>query len=696
MMNLTYTRTAAAVLCALASSSVVFADQKSSTVELLDTIKVEGQELNPAMTPIETGQLSPGRESGDALRDLLGVSGSRMGGHGTDVSIRGQSQTRINVLLDGAYVHGGCPNRMDPPTAYAATGNYEEVTVIRGVQTLEYGGGGSGGTILFERVTERFDGDESYRGEVEAGYRGNSNTTELLLDVAGGNEIGFARYITSYADARNYEDGDGNEVRTAYTEEGRSLILGYTPSDSTRAEFTYEEQRTDDLLFPGAGMDSQFADNDTLRFKFDTEDIGGPFTRLRFEAYNSEVEHEMDNFTLRPAGMRLLRAPSTSDTLGGRIVAELESEIGLWKFGIDTQRNDREAERLNDGAGTVNSVLWPGVEIDQTGVFAELTHALDERNRVTGGLRYDYVVSDVDDDRANFVPTNPMGPAVFLSPNDLYLTYYGVQAERETDHNVGGLLRYERDFASKRGTVYVGVSRSVRNADATERFMASNNPMSARNRWVGNPDLDPEKHHQLEVGLVLHGNDWDAEGSVFYNDVSDFILRDRDTVVGDRATIYRNIDATLFGGEAKLAYRFSPNWRGEIGLAYVRADNDTDDRAIAQTPPLEGLVGLEYTRDRWVAGGRLRAAARQTRVDTESSTGIEGDGLDVQKTPGWGVLDLYANYEVNDRFSIDIGMDNVFDNDYAQHLNRSNSFDPDQVQVDEPGRSAWIKVSTTF
>ena len=128
----------------------------------------------------------------------------------------------------------------------------------------------------------------------------------------------------------------------------------------------------------------------------------------------------------------------------------------------------------------------------------------------------------------------------------------------------------------------------------------------------------------------------------------------------------------------------------------MRAENDTDDRAIAQTPPLEGLIGLEYSRDAWIAGGRVRAAARQTRVDTESSSEVEGDGLDVRETPGWAVLDLYANYEVNDSVSIDIGMDNVFDRDYAQHLNRSNSFDPDQIQVDEPGRSAWVKVSASF
>jgi iron complex outermembrane receptor protein len=38
----------------------------------------------------------------------------------------------------------------------------------------------------------------------------------------------------------------------------------------------------------------------------------------------------------------------------------------------------------------------------------------------------------------------------------------------------------------------------------------------------------------------------------------------------------------------------------------------------------------------------------------------------------------------------------VFDKNYPQHLNRANAFDPTQVQVNEPGRSAWLKVKATF
>ena len=89
----------------------------------------------------------------------------------------------------------------------------------------------------------------------------------------------------------------------------------------------------------------------------------------------------------------------------------------------------------------------------------------------------------------------------------------------------------------------------------------------------------------------------------------------------------------------------------------------------------------------------MRAAAEQTRVDDDPMT---GSGLDTGETPGWAVLDLYGRYRISDRVSLDVGVDNLFDKEYAQHLNRSSAFDPTQVQVNEPGMSAWIKVSARF
>lgn len=683
--NLTRYTLLSALICSTATQA------QENKYDILDPVDVTDTSLQPAMSPVKTEKMTFGRESADILRDIPGVSGSRMGGHGTDPTIRGLSQTQINVLLDGAYVHGGCPNRMDPPTAYAPVGTYEEVTVIKGMQTLEYGGGGPGGTILFERVTERFENDESIRADFEAGYRGNHNTKEVGVDVAAGNQLGFARFIASHTDADSYEDGNGNEVRSAYEETSKTLILGYTPSDDTRFEVSYEQMRTEDLLFPGAGMDSPKADNDTIRAKFNTTEAFGPFQAFKAEVYQSEVEHVMDNYTLRDKNpmMPKMRAPSTSDTLGGRVIGELDSSIGRWKMGIDVQNNERDAERINDTAGAINSVMWPGVDIKQAGIFAELNHQLNKNNRIITGLRYDHVTSDAS--RADIDP--PMMP---LSPNALYAIYYdGAQAKKVTDNNIGGLFRFEHDLTGTSTTLYGAISRSVRTPDATERYIASNG-MTPGARWVGNPTLDSEKHHQIEIGAQTVIAGWDMEASIYYNDVSDYVLRDRFIAPGNNATIYRNIDATLIGGEINLTRQFNNNWSSSFGIGYVHAENDTDGRAIAQTPPLEGIVSIDYKNADWKLGSRIRAAAKQSRVDTQSQTGIDGQGLDFDKTAGWGVLDFYGNYFFNDKVSIDFGVDNIFDKNYAQHLNREDASSGDQFRVNEPGRSAWLKVSASF
>ena len=46
--------------------------------------------------------------------------------------------------------------------------------------------------------------------------------------------------------------------------------------------------------------------------------------------------------------------------------------------------------------------------------------------------------------------------------------------------------------------------------------------------------------------------------------------------------------------------------------------------------------------------------------------------------------------------ALDAGIDNLFDKAYANHLNRANAFDPVQVQVNEPGRSFWARLTATF
>jgi iron complex outermembrane receptor protein len=217
--------------------------------------------------------------------------------------------------------------------------------------------------------------------------------------------------------------------------------------------------------------------------------------------------------------------------------------------------------------------------------------------------------------------------------------------------------------------------------------------------WVGNPDLDPEQHHQLELGYTRDAGAWDTAASVYYNDVSDYILRDRahnqDGILqGNNATIYRNVDAELYGFEMEAGIRWASYWSSRATLAYVHARNSDDSRPIAQMPPLNGTVSLEYTRGDWNLGGLVRAEARQDRVEDDPFT---DSGQDAGKTPGWGTLDLFGRYEGTEHVSLAAGINNVFDRNYAYHVNSEPSpFDPNAVQVNEPGREYWLRLSASF
>lgn len=682
MMQLTYKNTIGLLNFTIACSISLplFAAELTElpTVTVESLTEIDREEFNS-----EENQYLP-IDGGRYLRDITGVSGIRMGGHGIDPMIRGQSETRLNILFDGAYIHGGCPNRMDPPTAYSNIDTYDKVTVIKGSKSVLYGGGGSGGTVLFERETDAFSIDKPWRGKVGGGYNGNSQAKHFFADVAAGNQTFFARGITTYDDADNYTDGLGQEIRSAYHNKTGGFILGYTPNSTTRLEISSEVIREKDMLFAGASMDSPQSDNDIIRLKFTQ-------AQLNFEIYQSDVEHVMDNFSLRPlTGTMKMRTDTTSKTQGGRLSNDFVLNDAMITLGVDLQKNTRDALRV---AGMPNvamptteqSLIWPHVELQQTGFFAESLHVFNEVDNLKLGIRYDRVSS-----QANQATQTVAG----MSANDLYQLYYGKLAEKHEENNFSGFISVERALDAER-SLGLTLSRSVRTADASERFIASNNKIAAM-RWIGNPDLAPEKHHQIELTFKQPY----LATNLFYNQVSDFILRDRahgqSTILQqDNATIYRNVTAQFYGIETESNWQITPELSTGLAVAYVHATNTTDERALAQIAPLEAVFNFNYQQLNWGMNTILRLNAKQTRVDDDNTI---GSGIDAGKSSGFGVLDIAGFYRVSQSVELKLGIENLLDKAYAYHVNRANvdPFNPEAVRVNEPGRSFWLNAVMTF
>lgn len=662
----------------------------STTTFAADTLVIDIKSSKKVPSPNEVTPLAAERsavlpaDGGDFLKQLNGVSGSRFGGRGIEPIIRGQSQTQLNVLLDGAYVHGGCPNRMDPPASYAALETYEKVTVEKGVQTLQHGSGGSGGTVLFERDTRSIlNPAGGWSGKASATTMSNGVKHDVSADVTKATQQGYARVFTQDREAGNYKDGDGKEIRSSYQHKQAGIVLGITPTANRLLEYSYENNDFADALYPGASMDSPKESGTIQRLKYQDK-LEGKISTVDAEVYSSNVDHLMDNYSLRSQTGMKMAVPTTSDTTGGKLA--LKSTVGKTEitYGVNVQNRDRNATMKNMSMPStpVTNLMWPGATTDQTGLFAEAATTVGTTDKLKYGLRVDQVKAAAS--KANTV-------AGGRTANQNYTAIYGYGASDKEETNIEGLLRYEKPLDDTT-TAFAGASRTVRTADETERFI-SKWGATAPDRWVGNPNLKPEKHNQLDLGVSQQHGKVRWTGTVFADKVDDFILRDKVASGAQAGTqIYRNVDGEILGAELGTETKVTDKLRLSGDIAYVKRTNTTDDRPIAQTPPLNGKLQLDYNGGQWSGGTRVRFATGQNRIDTKMVGATE-----VGDSAGYGVVDAYGRYSLNKSTKLRFGVDNLLDKTYAEHVSRRNlDLGGTLERVNEAGRSAWLKLETEF
>lgn len=678
--------------------------------QIMDEIIVVGTRMQkPTLSTTVPKNIDgpPSADAGDYLRNIPGVTSGRMSGHALEPVIRGQSRSQLNIVSDGAFLEGAGPNRMDTPASFTDIETADVVTVHRGYQSVQYGSGGSGGTILVDHYAPTFDPGQNVKGRVDGGYESNGNIYSAGGNVSARADNFYMRLNSHLMDAGNYEDGNGRSVRTSFKVYGGSAEVGYS-DDLTLINFGISQEETRDTLFPGAGMDSPEGSGTIVRGKLRHElDNGGVFEAVKVDIYRSHAYHMMDNFSLRDRSMMFRRSELDAYTTGGKIATDLQVMTTNISIGADVKHVNHDGLRLGNNMDRTNvtaiqSVLIPDATIRDIGIFAEAVSPLSDSATVKIGLRYDHVKSSAGKvDQRNTLVMMGMMP---MSANMLYSNYYGTTATSQTDNNFGGLVRLEYDLTDD-AAVYLGVSRSNRNANTVERYMASimgnvtsSTGVVTNNSWIGNPNLDPEKHTQFDVGFGIRKDDWTALVSAYYDDVDDYIFRDRahgqaDILLANNALVYRNIEARIWGFEVEASADITDNLSVVGNVSYTKGENRDLDIPLYQIPPFSYDMTMTYAQDIWSLGGRLHGALKQTRVDDDPFT---GSGRDAGKTDGYALVDLFASVEVYEQARIRFGVTNLFDKFYSNHLNRENLNDGSTVHVNEPGRSVYVRLQAEF
>ena len=677
-------RRAAVITCASALAAYAGAVRAGDP---LDEIVVTAARMHAPLLvvtdPHAPRQPLPAHDGADYLKTIPGFSVIRKGGTDGDPVFRGMAASRVNILLDGEQVLGGCGMRMDPPTAYVFPEAYDRIVVVKGPQTVLHGPGNSAAAVSFEREMQRF-AQTGYTARASA-LGASFGRNDLVGDLRTGTPKVYGQLTATRAASDDYDDGAGETVHSEYERWSANAALGWTLDERTQAELT--GVRSDgEAAYADRGMDGVMFDRENVGISFEREGLTERVSRLEARGYYNYVDHVMDNYSLRdftPTTTMPGKTVQNPDrrTTGGRLALDLAlAHSATATVGADLQQNEHSLR------ATMNQDMLPYQQMSRVddawfrsvGLFGEMNQPLGERARAIAGLRADRW--DARDERE----TLRSGMTVVANPT--------AGAERQTTLT-SGFARLERDLAGQPATIYAGLGHVQRFPDYWELISAGKESIDSLSAFR----TAPERTTQFDTGVVWSSERIAASLAAFYSDVDDYILIETGYLKAPRrVTVTRNVDARTWGGEADATVALAPRWSATGSLAYTRGENRTDDRPLAQMPPLELRTGLNYNGAHWSAGALWRVVAEQDRYALNQGNIV---GQDLGRTGGFGVLSLNAGWRPSAGVLFTAGVDNLFDKLYAEHLSRGGAMVAgfeQTTRVNEPGRTLWLKIGASL
>ena len=646
-----------------------------STILLSDTVTTEkAQNLDEVVIVSETGRGRKRSAKGQVasidehLGELKNVNLVRRGSYAWEPVVNNMQTERLSTTIDGMKIFYACTDKMDPVTSYVESGNLQSISLNSGLDGNPQATGNIGGSLDLKLRKAGFDND-AFHASASVGHEWNGHVQVYGADAALSSHRTYLNAGAFFRHADNYKVGGGDELQFSQFQKVNVFTnAGLRLAEKDMLEATFIFDRATDVGYPALNMDVAKAEGliTSLSYKH-------LFRKASWEtkAYYNHITHEMDD-TKRPDVAIHMDMPGKSWTAGvySLLTTSLKQHDLALNYDLYYNRLFADMTMYPGGAAPMYMVTWPDVGTLNTGV------ALTDNVRIARNqsLRLSAKVA-WQQQRLNNEEGYHALKVFFPDMTDAY-------------HQTTGRIAANYNFLIfKFLNCSIGAGWGSRAPTVTEAYGYYLNNTFDQYDYIGNPSLKNESAVELNGALKCSMHNAQCtigiEGNVFL--FSNYIIGQFETrlspmtVGAEGVKVYGNIShATIANASLTAEWQLTEQlrWNGKVGYSSGR---DADDDPLPLISPVSWQTELQYHYKRLQVGAVVKGNARQSNY---------GEKYGETAAKAWTILNLAAQYQlsiVNYQLSIRVGVENLFDKQYATYA--------DWNHIPQKGRNIYMNLT---
>jgi len=586
----------------------------------------------------------------EALNLVPGVSMTSGSGNRNEstLSLRGFNRWQVPLTMDGIRLYLPADNRIDFDRFL--TLDLSEIQISKGYVSVLNGPDGMGGNInlVTRKPVKEFEAE--LRDTMSLGNDGKYSGNTVYGDVGGRHEKFYYQASLEERDINHWrlsddfdstvaEDG-GNRDHSDKKDWRTNLKAGFTPNSTDEYSINFMHQAGEKHGIGDVNGTSTISLWDWP--KWDVTSIYwlghtqlNSTTYLNTKVYYNEFKNDLVAYTDLDLTTPKWTSYYDDNAYGASI------EMGTTYFSHQTLKGALHYRRDNHTEWQItHSTNFTEPEQDTEEEIYSI--ALEDTIHITPKL--DLILGISQDERRTIEAEEYSSDTLFNQPTEdnSATNYQGALVYRYTDQ----------------GKAHLSVSDRTRFPTMFERFS------SRFGGALSNPDLDPERALNLEIGVSdtifskIH-----AEVNLFHNKVDDAMQSVAVLYNGSWYSQYQNVgEATFKGIELVLSTMLTDDL--EVGANYTYIDAEIDN----PEDPDDKLTGTPrhkiFVYGKWMPWGGLQIIPSIEYADQRWSTPADGSDGYVE-TGDYTLVNLKIGYQLNDNWDLSVTGRNLLDKNYS-------------------------------